>query len=532
MEVKTKRAAIYARVSTERQEKEGTIESQLAELREICRKDGVTVVKEYIDNGFSGSTLARPALDQLRDDATKGLFDVVYIHSPDRLARKYVYQALVIEELRKNGVEIKFLNKALTDSPEDQLLLGVQGLIAEYEKAKIIERTRRGRLHKAKMGNIMGGTAPYGYDYVKKTKDKGAYYKVNEDEAEIVRLIFSLYLKHGSTSEVVKELARRKIRNRSGSIYWSKGTVHRILTNECYIGRAYYNKQDKGIGKKRRVRDRSEWIPIDVPKIIDESTFQLVQEMLKFHKPSKRTRVYLLSGLIKCKNCGSNYIGLSSNRRNFYYRCGNFVKRFPLPKNCNAKPVNALRIENAVVNAIKEAITKPEIILGYVRKLSMELAKKTANVMKEKKKIALVLESLRRKKAKLLDLYLNEAITKEEYLNKKEEIELKEKELENKTKELAIAPVINDSLIIKSINYFSELAKDRIDSLTPEEMQRFLKLLVDKIIFDSQKLEAKIIAHIPIIDEKFDEQNLFQFPPALTGSTRNKRIQFELYIKI
>jgi len=128
MQAENKRAAIYARVSTERQEKERTIESQLAELREICRKDGVKVVKEYIDNGFSGSTLARPALDQLRDDAARGIFDVVYIHSPDRLARKYVYQALVIEELKKNGVEIKFLNKALTDSSEDQLLLEVQGL--------------------------------------------------------------------------------------------------------------------------------------------------------------------------------------------------------------------------------------------------------------------------------------------------------------------------------------------------------------------------------------------------------------------
>jgi len=126
---------------------------------------------------------------------------------------------------------------------------------------------------------------------------------------------------------------------------------------------------------------------------------------------------------------------------------------------------------------------------------------------------------------------LNETITKEEYLSKKEEIELKEKELEDKTEELAIAPVINDSLIIKSVNYFSELAKERIDSLTPEEIQRFLKLPVDKIIFDSQKLEAKIIAHIPIIDEKFDDKNLFQFPSALTRLTRDKRYDLNYALK-
>ncbi len=118
------------RVSTEKQEEEKTIESQIDELREICKREGYEIVREYIDDGWSGETLARPALDKLRDDASKGIFDAVYIHSPDRLARKFIYQGLVIEELRKKGVEVFFLNKKVSDSPEDQLLLGVEGLIA------------------------------------------------------------------------------------------------------------------------------------------------------------------------------------------------------------------------------------------------------------------------------------------------------------------------------------------------------------------------------------------------------------------
>jgi site-specific DNA recombinase len=402
MPVSIKKAAIYARVSSEKQEKEKTIESQLEELREICKNDGVEIVKEYIDNGFSGSTLVRPALDQLRDDASKGIFNTVYIHSPDRLARKYVYQVLVIEELRKKDIKIRFLNKPLGDSPEDQLLLGVQGLIAEYERAKLLERTRRGRFHKARNGCIMGGSAPYGYDYVRKTKNKGAYYKINNEEAEIVKLIFSLYLQHKSTAKVVKELAKRKIKTRIGSIYWSKGTIHRILTNECYIGRAYYNKHDKGEGKFKR-RDRSEWIPIKVPRIIDDAAFQLVQKILKSHKKcGKRLRVYLLSGSIKCAHCGSNYIGASSNRKNFYYRYGNFVRRFPLPKNCNAKPVNALRIEKAVIDAIKNAISKPHIILNHVLRMEERVKEKIKNARKEKIKLKNTLKALENKKAKLL----------------------------------------------------------------------------------------------------------------------------------
>ena len=151
-----KLAAIYARVSTEKQEEQRTIDSQIYELREACKKDGVEIAKEYTDDGFSGTLLARPGLDQLRDDVSKGLFSAVYILSPDRLARRYLYQAIVIEEFKKKGIEVIFLNKALTDSPEDQLLLGIEGLVAEYERAKILERTRRGRLHRAKNGEIMG----------------------------------------------------------------------------------------------------------------------------------------------------------------------------------------------------------------------------------------------------------------------------------------------------------------------------------------------------------------------------------------
>jgi len=305
-------AAIYARVSTERQEEQKTIKSQIFDLREACKKDEVEIANEYVDDGFSGGILARPALDKLRDDASKGLFEIVYILSPDRLARKYLYQALVIEELKKQEIEIKFLNKEVTESPEDQLLLGIEGLIAEYERAKILERTRRGRLHRTRNGEIMGGSAPYGYDYIRKTKNRPAYYKVNKAEAEIVKLIFSLYLKLKSTSKVIKVLANRKIRTRNNSKYWSKGVVHRILRNECYIGKAYYNKLDKG-GGKRIKREKNEWIPIKIPKILDIDTFKLAQTILNSHRGGKRRRVYILSGLIRCENCGSKYIGLSSN---------------------------------------------------------------------------------------------------------------------------------------------------------------------------------------------------------------------------
>jgi site-specific DNA recombinase len=124
---------------------------------------------EFLDDGYSGATLVRPALERLRDAAVAGVLDRLYVHAPDRLARKYAYQVLLVEEFGRCGVEVVFLNRELGRSPEDDLLLQVQGMMAEYERAKIIERHRRGKLHAARLGsvNVLSG-APYGYRYVTK----------------------------------------------------------------------------------------------------------------------------------------------------------------------------------------------------------------------------------------------------------------------------------------------------------------------------------------------------------------------------
>src|SRR3989338_7663296 len=165
-------AVLYARVSSEKQEKQETIQSQIAELRKFAKEKGYVIVNEYFDEGYSGEMLARPHLDRMRDHAREKLFQTVLIYSPDRLSRKYVYQELLKMELKKHGVEIIFINNPEKhDKPEDRLLEGIQGLIAEYEKAQIIDRTRRGRLYKARQGVLISSIGPYGYKYVKKNAD-------------------------------------------------------------------------------------------------------------------------------------------------------------------------------------------------------------------------------------------------------------------------------------------------------------------------------------------------------------------------
>src|SRR3977135_2693669 len=189
--MKPTQVAMYARVSSEQQAEAPTVASQVAAVRERVAADGLTVSEamQFLDEGYSGATLIRPGLERLRDVIAAGTVDRLYVHSPDRLARKYAYQVLLVDEFRRAGVEIIFLNHALGHSPEDDLLLQVQGMIAEYERAKIIERHRRGKRHAAHVGavNVLSG-APYGYRYVTKYEGGGqARYEIVPDEARLVR---------------------------------------------------------------------------------------------------------------------------------------------------------------------------------------------------------------------------------------------------------------------------------------------------------------------------------------------------------
>jgi site-specific DNA recombinase len=545
-----KKAAIYARVSTEKQEKEKTIESQIEELRKFCEKNDFLIVKEYIDDGWSGETLARPALDQLRDDASKKLFDVVCIHSPDRLARKFIYQGLVIEELKKKGVEVIFLNRPISDTPEDQLLLGVQGLIAEYEKAKILERTRRGRIHKAKEKGIVGSVPPYGYNYIKKTREREGYYEINEKEAEVVKLIFYLYLKLQSLHQVKKELYKRGIKTRKGSLIWADSTIQRILTNEAYTGRGYYNrtqsvetetgkKYKKAVKTGRRLRDRKEWIPIRFPKIIDEEKFRLVQELLrKRFKPFGRTKnFYLLSGLVKCARCGYNFCGEGKGGSLSYYRCNNRHRRYPLPKTCNARMIRSRELDNAVWEAVVKAVTNKDILISHIKQLANRLEENEKELEERSRKLKEKLDKISQKKEKLIELYTDGVIGKDEITAKMKNYEKEENEI---IKEIAEINVKKEQIslkpkIIENLEKFCKIMKERISSLTQEQKRKFIRYLVEKVVLDSNKRIAKVIGHIPtkVNDELFlqSESGILSMPSWNHEQYPNKYFTFEFEVK-
>ena len=318
--------AVYARVSTARQEEEGTIETQLSAVREFAEKNSYTIVKEYIDNGWSGDMLARPQLDQLRQDAKGKIWEAVLIYDPDRLARRYSYQELVMDELREAGIEVLFVTTPSPKSGEEKILHGVKGLFAEYERAKITERFRLGKMRKVKEGHILVSEAPYGLTYVPKKDGVHGCYEINEAEIRNLKKIFSLVDEGLTLRGVVKKLQELAIKPRKSKRgVWSTSTLTHLLRNRTYIGEAHYGKSYAVVPENpistekyrkmrktsRKIRPDGEWITIAVPTVLDRNLFMRVQERLRTNfELSQRNRKndYLLAGRTWCV-CGTRRTG-------------------------------------------------------------------------------------------------------------------------------------------------------------------------------------------------------------------------------
>jgi site-specific DNA recombinase len=416
-----KQAAMYVRVSTTQQKEEQTIDSQKSILLAFAKTKGFEIPSKLIfeDNGFSGATLARPALDKLRDYASESLFECVFILSPDRLSRKYAYQAILLEEFKKNEVALLFYNSPNQDTPEEKMLVQMQGMFAEYERAQITERTRRGKKHKAKNGVVSVLTkGSYGYRYIKDSIENRAYLEINDKEASVVKTIFDLYTKElFSMGKIKRYLEEQKVFSPCGKGNWCPSTISNILKNSSYIGLAYYGKSEKcepnplrlpsrQVRVKERLtpkrahknRDKSEWIPIPVPSIIDNATFSLAQDLLKrnIKLSSRNTREgTLLQGLITCKECGycfKNTVSGSKINGYKYYSCSRRDKM------CKNKSIKVTDLDEAVWKTLILTLEAPELLKKEISRRISELKNEPHQLKKkqlEKKLIEFETESNR-----------------------------------------------------------------------------------------------------------------------------------------
>lgn len=373
--------ALYARVSTLRQENEETIGTQILAVKKFAQDNGHTIVKEYLDDGWSGTLAQRPALDALRLDAGKGVWQAVISYDPDRIARDYILQGLVVRELEAKDVQVLFVTMPPIANNQDRLLFGVKAVFADYERLNNAEKFRLGKLRRATEGKIVTSDAPYGYRYLPKGPNSVGELEIEPMEAETVKQIFEWVGKEGlSIRKVISRLQELQIPPRkSKRLVWSSSTLTRLLRNTTYIGKAFYLKsygvepvrpqkttQYKRIKKtSRRSRNREDWIEIPVVSLIDKSLFQEVQRRLdqrNAFNPRNKKNQYLLGGMIQC-SCGSTRAGEGPMQgKHLYYRCSDRVNKFPLKRTCFQKGVNARVADALVWDKIHALITDKELI--------------------------------------------------------------------------------------------------------------------------------------------------------------------------
>jgi site-specific DNA recombinase len=317
------RAAVYARVSTTRQAQAQTIEQQLDRLQAAVAERGWTLDEQHVyrDDGYSGTSLGRPGLDRLRDHAALAELDLVLVTAPDRLARNYVHQVLLIDELGRHGLKVEFLDRPMSQDPHDQLLLQIRGAVAEYERTLIAERMRRGRQAKLRAGTLLPWTTPpFGYRLDPERPRDAAGVRVEQAEAVLVAQLFDWYLEPQATVyRLTKRLTDLGVPTPTGKPRWNAASVRGILRNPAYAGRALTNRTrvvparrrksallPVGPGESHTPRPAEEWIAVPVPPIVSEETFAQVQAKLDTNQQSaaRNTRhEYLLRALVSCGAC-------------------------------------------------------------------------------------------------------------------------------------------------------------------------------------------------------------------------------------
>lgn len=517
----TKQVAVYARVSSDQQAEAGTIKSQVSALLERVRSDNLKVPDElmFLDDGYSGATLVRPALEKLRDVAYNGAVDRIYVQSPDRLSRKYAYQILLLDEFRRAGVEVVFLNRQLNESPEDELLLQVQGMLAEYERAKIMERSRRGKLHAAKHGcvSVLGG-APYGYRYTPKkySEDGIAHYEIVFEEARIIQQLFEWVGKERITlGEAAKRLIEAGIKTRTGKTHWSRKSIHQMLKNPAYIGEASFGKTKTGQRRPRvRVQKGSgdqprrnystyavpeeDWIRISVPPLVTPALFQVVQEQLAENRTIARARLegaqYLLQGLIACKCCGHAYYakpcvcGKDKSLFYVYYRCtgaDGYRHDGGIPI-CDNKAIRGDLIEKVVWDEVIRVLKDPQSLeKEYKRRLGTNIQDGNHHLENEQTK-------LRNSIARMIDGFADGIIEKREFEPRVKQAKAKLARIQaqiQKAQEEADAGQQLRLLILQ----FSEFASgvlSNLENLDFETKRNVIRSLVKRVDVDRNRVNV------------------------------------------
>jgi site-specific DNA recombinase len=515
-------AAIYARVSSARQKKDETIGSQTQALREHAAQNRLDVPADWIfeDEGHSGATLVRPALERLRDLVAQGCVDVVLVYSPDRLARKFAYQALLLEEFARAGVRAEFVKGPRGDTPEDQLLVQFQGMFAEYEKAQLAERYRRGKAYRARTGsvNVLSG-APFGYRYVRKSDHAGAAYEIIEHEAAPVAEMFRRYADDGaSIADLARWLTSQGAPTRTGKARWDRSVVWAMLRNPAYAGTAVFGKTmatsgTPGLNRIARLqgrttprpvktvdRPRDQWLEIPVPAIVTGETFARVQQRLEDNKrfAARNTKVpSLLQGLAACSGCGYGYYRghttTTAGNKIYYYRClGSDNYRYEGGRVCANKPVRADYLDQVVWDHITALLADPALIRAEISK-RLETARTADPATRQRQRLELALAKAGTGITAMITAYAEQLITIDELRARMPGLRARETSLRSQLSALDAQLADREAYLKLADDLEGFLAQLRGNAATStvEDRQRVLRLLVKDVLIGPENITIR-----------------------------------------
>ena len=517
-----KTAAIYARVSSDQQKEDKTIASQTAALVAFASSEGYSVPAECVfeDEGFSGATLLRPGLECVRDLAAEGQIQAVLVLSPDRLSRKYAYQVLLTEEWLRHGVETIFIKAAHSQTPEDQLLLQFQGMIAEYERAQILERSRRGKRHRAKQGevSVLSG-APYGYRYARKTEERSAYYEVDAAQSEVVRQVFDLYTAGAmSIGAITRRLNELDVPTRKEQACWERSTIWAMLRNPAYRGMACFGKTQEAARQRRSSRavrrraqpprrgartqheaPREQWIQIPVPALVDERTFDLAQERLQDNKrfaPRSTVEPSILQGLVHCADCGYALYRTStrsSARKIFYYRClGSDAWRYQGQARCAARPIRLDLLEQTVWSEVARLLEDPALIQAELTR-RVEAARTSHPAKHQQDRIERELLQSQRRMERLLTAYQEDLLSLDELRRRMPELRQRETRLKAELESLSaqLSDRASYLRLAHTLGEFLERMRIQAQNLDVLERQRIVRLLVKEVVVGKDNITIR-----------------------------------------
>jgi site-specific DNA recombinase len=512
------RVGIYARVSTEAQEARGTIGSQLETLRAKVVAEGDDLVAEFVDDGFSGARLDRPGLDALRDAAEQGAVEAVWCLSPDRLARSFAYQMLILDELCRLGVVVQFTDSPPIDNdPEARLLVQVQGVIAEYEKAKFAERERRGKLYRARAGEVLSRKVPYGYRRVLRGPQGPAHLVVHDQEAAVVQRIFADFLGGASIRGLPIALVAEGIASPDGKPVWPLATIGRLLRNEAYVGRLFWNRThtsyDPSVGRNRQARrPREEWAQIPVPAIVAEETFESVQQAARdntvFSLRRTEPDTFLLRRLVRCGHCGVKLAAHRARREygmSRYYACPHrdLVRAGGQDRRCPERRIHADELDAFVFDQVRQLLARPDLLSAG------ETAVAAQGPVPDEELFATQLARLERRRdgahaerRRLADLYQAGVIDSAEMTRRAAELDARDRHLDQERQALVAqrAELAQANNLQRRITDFAERALVGLDALDFTARQQLLRLVLEDVRVQGWQVELRL--RLPLDDDE------------------------------